>query len=207
VPSFLAGRLLLSSVRLGVCSYTLVAHFRRADDRLWIATGFLRSKTSMVRAIDSCPPYLGQHLRRSGDLDRVGHVNLKPRCLLPFRLAVGRGRSHSGAEHPVSQNSTRARESSLTTAGELRQRSSRSPSVAADPPRRALGTHQDEADVPCGHQAAHAAIGAFPDVIRPPNLNDALGPCQAESPPASGIDSVESANNFAVVDSCKTGEV
>jgi hypothetical protein len=59
VPSFLAGRLVLSSVRLGVCSYTLVAHFRRADDRLWTATRFLRSKTSMVRAIDSCPRISG----------------------------------------------------------------------------------------------------------------------------------------------------
>ena len=61
--------------------------------------------------------------------------------------------------------------------------------------------------MPCGHQAARAAIAAFPDFIRPPNLNDTLGPCQAESPPASAVDSIESANNFAVVDSCKTGEV
>jgi GT2 family glycosyltransferase len=69
VPSFLAGRLLRSGVRLGVCSYTAVAHFRRADDRVWTATRLLRSETSMVRAIDSCPPYLGQYLlRRSGDL-------------------------------------------------------------------------------------------------------------------------------------------
>jgi hypothetical protein len=51
-----------------------------------------------IRAVDSCPPYLEQHLRRSANLDRLGRVNLEG--LPPRRLAAGRRQSHSSAERP-----------------------------------------------------------------------------------------------------------
>jgi hypothetical protein len=88
------------------------------------------------------------------------------RWLLPFRIAVGRGRSNSSAEHLVSQNCTRVRESSVTTAGELA-------AAIFEKPLSYRGFPEESIRSLAGIKQRTRLLGAFPGVIRPASLNGA----------------------------------